>query len=356
MQKILIAIAGLAAGAAHADLSIDELIAASGVREGGSPVRELPGWDPRLKVVMSSAFDVDVVTNSMDIVVVDSPAEAHEHIDDAHALIGWCDDELLEAGRQLLWVQIFSAGADRCVSGHGIASGNILLTNMQKMSSPAIGEHAIAMSMALARGLPMFARRMHTGEWDRSRGSEMQSLSGKTLLVVGLGGIGTEAARTAAALGMRVVATRNSSREGPEFVDYVGLGDELHKLAADADFIVNALPLTSTTRGMLDREFFAAVKTGVVFVNVGRGGTVVTDDLLAALESGQVGAAGLDVTDPEPLPAEHPLWQREDVIITPHVSGRGGSTERHRVLLRENLRRFANGERLLNLVDPALGY
>jgi len=155
---------------------------------------------------------------------------------------------------------------------------------------------------------------------------------------------------------MRVVGTRRSSREGPAFVDYVGLSDELFELAADADFIVNALPLTPETRGLFDAAFFEAARDGAYFVSIGRGASTVTDDLLAALESGAIAGAGLDVTDPEPLPGDHPLWQVENVIITPHIGGAGGNFDRHLVLLRENLRRFIAGDALYNMVDPAKGY
>jgi phosphoglycerate dehydrogenase-like enzyme len=107
---------------------------------------------------------------------------------------------------------------------------------------------------------------------------------------------------------------------------------------------------------LFDKGFFAATKRGAYFVNVGRGQTVVTDDLVAALESGQITGAGLDVTEPEPLPENHPLWQFSNVIITPHVAGRGSTFERQMVLLKENLRRYAAGDALLNVVDPERGY
>jgi phosphoglycerate dehydrogenase-like enzyme len=155
---------------------------------------------------------------------------------------------------------------------------------------------------------------------------------------------------------MRVIATRNSSRSGPDFVEYVGLSDELHKLASEADVIVNALPLTPATTGVFDAEFFDAVKPGVIFINVARGKSVVTADLLKALEDGVVSAAGLDVTEPEPLPADHPLWQLENVVITPHISSRAGERERHAVLLAENIRRYLRGDALYNTVDPERGY
>jgi len=255
-------------------------------------------------------------------------------------------------------VQITSAGAEGCLSYDRIGSGEILLTNMQKMSSPVIAEHAVAMMMSLARHLPMFVHAMDDNTWlDRNQGFDgMMPVAGKKLLVVGLGGIGTEVARLGAALGMRVSGTRNSSRIGPDFVEYVGLSDELHALAADADIVVNALPLTEDTKDLFDAEFFAAVKPGAMFVNVGRGRTVVTSELIKALESGRIAAAGLDVTEPEPLPSDSPLWQRDDVIITPHVAGFGGERERHQILLLENLRRYVAGDALLNVVDPAKGY
>ncbi len=255
-------------------------------------------------------------------------------------------------------MQVFSAGVDRCAPLEAVQNGRVILTNMQKMSSPVLAEHAITMVMSLSRGLIAHSKLMKTGIWRRNESGRegIQSVSGKTLLVAGLGGIGIEVARRGAALGMRVIGTRRSSRDGPPFVDYVGLSDELFELAGEADYIVNALPLTPETRGLFDAAFFEAAKDGAYFVSIGRGASTVTEDLIAALESGAIAGAGLDVTDPEPLPKDHPLWQMQNVIITPHIGGTGGSRERHLVLLRENLRRFIAGDALYNVVDPARGY
>ena len=185
----------------------------------------------------------------------------------------------------------------------------------------------------------------------------MTTVDGKTMLVIGLGGIGTEIARRGAALGMRVVATRNSSRSGPEFVDYVGLTGEMLDLAKDADVIVNALPLTDDTRGLLGDDFFAVeFASPPYFINVGRGATVDTEALLEALQAGRIAGAGLDVTDPEPLPSDHALWRQPNVIITPHGSARGGDRRRHNLGIAENLRRYLAGDALLNVVDPQRGY
>jgi phosphoglycerate dehydrogenase-like enzyme len=257
-----------------------------------------------------------------------------------------------------LWIQIFAAGAEDCLAVDAVGSGEVLLTNMQKMSSPVIAEHAIAMMMSLARGLTPYAKAMPKGDWNDAMAERlgMTSLQGKTVLVVGLGGIGTAVARRADGLRMQVIATRNSSREGPDFVDYVGLADELFDLAAQADVVVNALPLTPATTNLFDKAFFDAVRPGALFINVARGGSVVTDELVAALRDGRIRGAGLDVTEPEPLPPEHALWQMDNVIITPHVAALGNERDHYPVLFEENLRRFIAGERLLNVVDPARGY
>ncbi len=185
----------------------------------------------------------------------------------------------------------------------------------------------------------------------------MWSLDGRTIFVVGLGGIGTEVARRANALGMTVIAIRNTPHEKPLFVSEQGLSGDLRAFAGRADVIVNCLPLTPETRGIFDKAFFNAAKRGALFINVGRGASVVTADLVAALEDGRIGGAGLDVTDPEPLPADHPLWHAPNVLITPHVSALVASSDEPRwLIVRENLRRFAAGARLLSEVDVQRGY
>ena len=347
---------------AFADESVDKLIEDAGLREGATATRDFEGWRPAEKIVVRAFADLATSLQAefadVRFVAVTSPADAVLEVIGADALIGFCDGEIIDAADRLVWVQIFSAGAERCVAVDAVAKGEVLLTNMQKMSSPIIGEHAIAMMLSLTRGLTQQAKSMSSGDWNRSVGDElgMMSVDGKTLLVVGLGGIGNAAAKRAAALGMRVVATRNSSRSGPDYVDYVGLSDELFELAAQADVIINALPLTPQTEGLFDSTFFDTAKSGVIFVNVARGRSVVTDDLVDALKDGRVAAAGLDVTDPEPLPSEHPLWQMPNVIITPHIAWYGSNFERERAIATENIRRYIQGDALLNVVDPTRGY
>ncbi len=343
-----------------AEYTIGNLVEEAGLSEGGTAMRDNPRWDiSRTIIVRDTGMDLSGLGDA-NLVVVDSLQEALLIAAEAGAIIGFCDDELLSAAPHVSWVQINSAGAERCFPSATLSAGEATLSNMQKMSSPMIAEHAIALMLSLTRNLPVFMDKHDAGEWKRSATftEGMTSVSGKTMLVLGLGGIGTEIARRGAALGMRVIATRNSSREGPEFVDYVGLADEMNSLAREADVIVNALPLTQETRGILNAEFFAAAGSSnpAYLINVGRGATVDTQALLEALQSGRLAGAGLDVTDPEPLPRDHPLWSERNVIITPHVSSRGADRFRQELLTVENIRRYLAGDRLLNVVDPDKGY
>lgn len=368
ITQILVLLAATAmATVAPAAVTIDELVEQAGITEGQVATRDLPRWQGAKKIMIARVGPDDIAMLAelypeTEFIPVGPDGPDLAAAADVDAIIGLCTEALVDAAPNLVWIQIAWAGAEGCLSVPRVGSGDVVLTNMQKMSSPVIGEHAIALALAVARALPVYSKQMVSDDPDvvfgeRSVTTQMMvPLAGKTMLVVGLGGIGTEAARRGAALGMRVLGTRNSSREGPAFVEYVGLADELPELAAGADVIVNALPLTDATAGLMDSDFFAATKKGVLFVNVGRGATVDTAALVAALETGQVGGAGLDVTEPEPLPADHPLWDFGNVVITPHVAGAGGERERHMTLLLENLRRYAAGEPLLNVVDPDRGY
>ncbi len=347
---------------ASAEVTFKGLVEDTGIVTGDTPIRDSARWQPPKKVILRGYQDYVAGLSEgfpdLELIPASTNAEALAAAPEADAIIGFCNPQIVAAAPRVSWIQIFSAGAERCLAADDVGSGEIVLTNMQKMSSPVIGEHAIAMTLALARGIPQFAKLMPDGNWDRdmSSAANVMPVQDKTMLVVGLGGIGREVAKRADALGMRVIATRNSSREGPDYVDYVGLSNELFELAGQADVIVNALPLTSETEGVFDADFFNLAKRGTIFISVGRGRSTVTADLMAALDSGQVGGAGLDVTDPEPLPADHPLWQYNNVIVTPHMAAYGGTSDRHRLLVQENLRRFMAGDELYNVVDPEKGY
>lgn len=347
----------------HAQEAADNIVTALGLTEAEQPVSESTAWTPaRHIVIYGSLFDsaaVKRVAPDADVTIVEFGDFANPALQTADVVIGWCSSELFAAAPRLRWLQHYAAGVENCVTLEALTERNILLTNMQKASSPAIAEHAIAMMFALARRFPEYLRYQQAGEWQRGEldRSNHYELAGKTMLVYGLGGIGTEIAKRAAALGMRVIAIRNSSRTGPDFVAEVGLPEDLLAFASRADVIANAAPLTPATQGALDEKFFAALKPTALLINVGRGGTVDTDALVAALQSGKLAGAGLDVTDPEPLPAGHPLWASPNVLITPHVAGVSDNDyQRYRAIILENLARYQSGGKMLNVVDPERGY
>jgi phosphoglycerate dehydrogenase-like enzyme len=351
-------------GAAGQPATVDALVQRLGLEEGTTPVRELPGWRKPRKVLVLNAqparvAELQAAAPGVQLLLANDAAEAVKLAKDADAALGLCTPELLAAGPGIRWIQAYSAGVERCVTVPALRERGVLLTNMQRVAGPVMAEHVMAMMLAYARGLQFFIPERAAGRWSREvpESVRMVTLEGKTVLVVGLGGIGVEVAKRAHSLGMRVIATRASGREGPAFVSYVGLPDELVKLAAEADFVVNTVPLTPATTGMFDAKFFAAVKPGAFFVNVGRGRSVVQSELVAALKIGRLGGAGLDVTDPEPLPADSPLWQMQNVILTPHVSANSDVDDGVRfAIAAENLRRYVAGDKLLSVVDVAKGY
>jgi phosphoglycerate dehydrogenase-like enzyme len=295
-------------------------------------------------------------------VVVVAPADraaAAREAADADVLIGECVPEVIQAGARLKWVQRMYAGVERCVAMPAFAERGIVLTNMQKVAGSVMAEHVMAFMFGLTRGFASYIPAQAKGEWadEAVPESRMWEVKGRTMLVVGLGGIGTEVAKRAHALGMTVIATRNSGTDGPDYVAEVGLPDKLLPFAGRADVIVSTLPLTPETKGLMNKAFFDAAKRGALFINVGRGATVVTDDLLSALKDGRLGGAGLDVTDPEPLPAGHPLWSMSNVIVTPHIATSSDyRSDRTFTLVAENVRRYVRGDAVLSVVDLAAGY
>ena len=332
---------------------------ALGMEPAREAVRTHPGWHPPRLILVDPGLHADL-PRLRDAVpqakLVELPTATKQQLAAADAVLGSCDHALLAAAPHLLWVQWLAAGVERCVHEPLLQERHLLLTNMQRTAAPSMAEHVMALMLALARHLDYFYRAQQQQQW-AADSPRLEDLAGKTVLVVGLGGIGTEVARRAHALGMKVIATRASSREGPEYVSYVGLPDELPRLVGSADFIVNCAPLTAQTTGIFNEALFAAMKPGSYFVSVGRGRSTVTADLIAALRTQRLAGAALDVVDPEPLPPDNALWRLPNVIITPHVSADTSVTAEQRVLLlHENLRRYAAGEPMLAVVDLGRGY
>jgi phosphoglycerate dehydrogenase-like enzyme len=311
----------------------------------------VPATDPeRLSELQAAAPEAALVQCR-------SQDEAVERVVDADASYGFITPQLIRAGKSLRWVQQTSAGVEGLMTIPELVRSDIVLTNMQRVYAPEIADQAIGYLLAFTRSLAHFVRAQPKEEWRSSaQGVALDELMGKTLLVIGLGGIGSEVARRAAAFGMRVLATDPKVLERPLFVEELHKPPAFHSLLPRADVVACAVPLTNASRKMIAAPQFAMMKPGVVLINVARGGVIDTQALIDALDTKRVAAAGLDVTDPEPLPKGHPLWSR-NVIITPHTAGQSPAGERRRhELFRENLRRFAAGEMLLNVVDKTVGY
>jgi phosphoglycerate dehydrogenase-like enzyme len=316
----------------------------------------------RLKVIIPTTnpdqlSELQAAVPGAELVQCHNEGETLERVIDADALYGFITPRVIRAGKSLRWVQQPSAGVEHLMKIPELVQSDIILTNMQRAYAPEIADQAIGYLLAFTRSLAHFVRTQPSQEWRSSApGVVLDELMGKTLLVVGLGGIGTEIARRAAAFGMRVVATDPKVLERPLYVDELHKPSAFHALLPQADVVASAVPLTNVSRKMIGAKEFGMMKPGVILVNVSRGGVVDTQALIDALDRKQVAAAGLDVTDPEPLPKGHALWSR-NVIITPHSAGQspGGERRRHEVMC-ENLRRFASGEMLLNIVDKSVGY
>ena len=289
------------------------------------------------------------------------PDDAASNIADVDAILIWgfSSGEMLDKAIRLKWNQTLGAGVERMLDD-GFADRGIMLTNGSGVMAPNMAEHVASMMLAFARGLPTVLDAQREHRWKSGVGIEtVFELGGQTVVLVGLGDIALETAARLKAFGMRVIGVRRTplaDRQGPA-VDKVVSITELDTVLGEADHVVSSLPHTSETVGLFDRARFSRFKDGAHFYNVGRGTSVVQPDLVAALTSGKLAGAGLDVATPEPLPEDDPLWDAPNVILTGHTAGATPRFhERALALFTENVRRYQAGEDLLNVVDVERGY
>jgi len=359
-----------AMSAGHAATDVAATLTRYGAQEHATAARADSRWQPPRKIVLlqfgqrwGGMDEFQAAARNAELIVANTPAAAIAAAADADVIMGHnpevCDPLIINAAKRLRWLASLSAGVEGCMELPAVKARNLVMTNMRGVDSPVIAEHAIALMLALAHGLDRFAIDTSQRVWSRTSAASvpMQFLEGKTLLVSGLGGIGTEVARRAHGLGMNVVATRVGGNGKPDFVSHVGQPDELLTLARTADVVISAVPLTPATTDLYNKQFFAALKPSAFFINIARGGSVVTEDLMAALNEGRLAGAGLDVVDPEPLPPDHPLWKSPRILFTPHISARSDLPGEARwVIAADNLRRYVAGEKMLNMVDLARGF
>lgn len=270
-----------------------------------------------------------------------------------HAKVPVDWDGVIKQGR-LQWIQSSAAGMDHCLVPSVIAS-DVVVTSASGVLANQVAEHTLALTLGWLRSLPVFFRAQQKKEFIRR---PTRDLSNTTVGIVGLGGNGRRLAQLLRPFNTRIIATDLFPTDKPDCVDALWSAKELDRLLAESDIVVLSAPLNAETRGMIDRNALAQMKPSALLVNMARGPLVVTDDLIAALESGKLAGAVMDVTDPEPLPPDNRLWDLPNVIITPHVGGQAKTRiDDMTDLFCENLRRRQAGEPLINLLtDKALGF
>lgn len=291
------------------------------------------------------------------IVLCDSDDDLRREIVDAQMTIGGSiDDETLDLATQLVWHHVPWAGVER-IATPKMAEKGVVLTNSRGISAPNMAEHAIAFMLAFGRALPEFWKEQQAKLW---RGwyerPTFFELTGQTVLLLGTGAIGQAIAERLRPFGCRLIGARRTG--GPlDGLNEVVTFDALPDVLPNVDHVISTLPMTPHTAGIFNRDLIGAMKPGSYFYNLGRGGTVDQDALIEALKSGHIAGAGLDVTDPEPLPEDSPLWDAPNVLITGHTSGASPMTSARAIeVLRENLRAYVDGKPLNNVVDFEMGY
>jgi phosphoglycerate dehydrogenase-like enzyme len=290
-----------------------------------------------------------------EIVVAEDRPGAERAIATAAAAFGTIPSDLLRRAPNLRWLQAPQAAPPAGYYYPELIAHPVAITNFREIYNDHIGAHVMAFVLAFARGLHRYIPQQMRREWRQPGLDEgVVHLPEATALVVGVGGIGSEVARLCAAFGMRVIGVDERRREAPPGVAELHRADEFDALLPQADFVILTVPHTPETEGFMNRARFQQMKRTGFFINIGRGLTTRLDDLVAAIEAGEIAGAGLDVFEQEPLPADHRLWTLPGVLLTPHTAGFGPYLDERRFqIILDNCRRFQSGRPLRNLVDKA---
>lgn len=288
--------------------------------------------------------------------VMPAADQLRAEIADAEAIVGPVSSQLLPEAKKLKWLQVPSAGVEGYLRDTEFRNGPVVLTNGKIVQGPEIADHALALLLALTRQIPRAVKAQASETWE-GRGIPLVELRGKTAVVIGVGGIGTQIAVRANAFGMKVIGVDPRDMPLLPFLEKTVPPDRLDEVLPLADVVFISVPHTELSNKMVGPKQFELMKRGAYFIAVSRGRIYDMNSLVQALDSKKLSGAGVDVTDPEPLPKGHPLWKFDNVVITPHHAGRSdGEHARYFDLYRENLRRFDRGEPLLNVVDKQKGY
>lgn len=294
----------------------------------------------------------------LEVLVAQDRAAAMRLLPRADAAFGTLDAGLLAQAPKLAWLQAPQAAPPAGYFFPELVTHPVQVTNFRGIYNDHVAIHAVAMLLALARGLPRYMRQQERGEWIRHLADEdVLHLPESTVLVVGVGGIGAEIGRMVAAFGARVIGVDPRRAEPSEGMDRIFAPADLDRLLPSADAVILTLPHTPESEGLIDARRLARMRPHGLLVNIGRGATVRLDPLVQALRQERLGGAALDVFEEEPLPPDHPLWREPRALLTPHVAVVGPYiVERRLDVLCDNARRFAAGQPLRNLVDKALWY
>ena len=287
--------------------------------------------------------------------VVESSSSYFKLLKETEIVFGWPKTDLVKKAENLKWLHLPSAGVDRYANKEIYQNPDILLTNSSGVYGKPIAEHVFAMIMAHNRNLIDYADDKKEKKWQRR--NEIKDFFNSTVGILGLGDIGSTIARRAKAWGAEVIALKRTMAELPDYVDQIYLNQNLDKLLKKSDYVILTLPGTPATEGIIGREELKMMKDSAFIVNIGRGSLIKQDDLIEALEQGVIAGAGLDVTEPEPLPETSKIWELNNVILTPHISGLSPTNDQRRFeIFKDNLKLYLKQKELQNKVDFELKY
>ena len=316
-----------------------------------------------MKIVTSYSLSADnlslarAIAPKASFVAATTDEDKMREMEDADAFYGFgIKPEMIGRARKLRWIQLSSVGVESVLCLE-LLDGDIVLTNARGATAINISEHVMSLILAFTRTLHNSIKNQINKFWENFRNLPVLEISGDTLGIIGLGSIGLQVAKRAHAFDMRILAVDPTQTEKPDYVESLWKMDRMHDMLGQSDFVAICCPLTPQTKGMMGTPEFRAMKSTAVLVTIGRGQIINQAALVDALQTKAIAGAGLDVTDPEPLPQDSPLWEMDNVIITPHHAGASPkSWERIFNLFCENLQRFVADEPLTNIVDQTRGY
>ena len=309
-----------------------------------------------VKLTETQLMSIEEVVPGVELIEVQHDTITLEDLIDSEVVFGRVPTLMLKDLKRLKWLHLASAGADGLMDASLYANDSITLTKSSGTFGIPIAEHVLCMMLALSRNLGHYYQMQRDGIWC-DIWPEFQDISGSTVFVLGLGDIGTEVCRLLSCFGCNIVGFRNDASKPHKLISDVRPISLLRESLPEADYVVICAPGTEKTDKLFGREEFARMKKRAIIVNIGRGRIIDADALVEALNEQQILGAGLDVTEPEPLPPNHPLWSAKNVLITPHVSAATQITIERRVnVFIDLLKRYTSGLEMYNIVDFDAGY